>query len=72
MSVSELVCSQLHRSPNITAVLTGAAQHRVKPTPPSAAAKRFALAVVFFGEGALVSEGRAARLTQTGWAAALR
>jgi len=36
----------------------------VKPTPPSAAAKRIALAVVLFGEGALVSEGRAARLTQ--------
>ncbi len=40
------------------------AQHRVKPTPPSAAAKQLALSVVPFGEGGLVSEGRAARLTQ--------
>jgi hypothetical protein len=30
----------------------------VKPTPPSAAAKRVALAVVLFGEGALISKGR--------------
>jgi len=41
-----------------------AAQHRVKPTPPLAAAKRAALAVVLFGAGSLVGEGRAARLTQ--------
>jgi len=37
----------------------------VKPTPPSAAVKRAALAAALFSEGGWVGEGRAARLTQS-------
>jgi hypothetical protein len=41
-----------------------AAQRQVKPTPPSAVARKVALAVVLFGAGGWVSEGRAARPTR--------